>query len=78
MILTVEAEVTISAAHDGADTTGYHLYDGDTVVETKPVSALAAGRIAFQRSVLVGETHTYRIEAYRDPEVSDPKTVTIS
>lgn len=78
MNIAIEVAATISAEHTGADTTGYRLYDGDAVVDTKPVSALAAGRIAFQRSVLVGETHTYRIEAYRDPEVSESKTVTIS
>lgn len=78
MELAVSVKVTVSANHDGADTTGYQLFVDEVAVETKPVSALVNGVISFEYSAEVGATHSYAIEAYRDPEMSDSKTVTIS
>ena len=77
MALTVTVTVTISAAHDGADTTGYRLLVDGAVNQSKPVSALSGGRIAFDYAAEVGASHAYAIEAYRDPEVSETRTVTV-
>lgn len=73
MPLTVSVTVQVSAAHDGADTTGYQLLRDGEVIATKPVSELAEGRITFP---LEGTgRHEVQIAAYRDPEVSAPITV---
>lgn len=71
-MLTVN--VSVSAAHSGADTTGYQLIIDGNVVATKPVAELADGRITFPLDGQTGR-HEVKIAAYRDPETSAPITV---
>ncbi len=78
MELAVSVTVTVSANHNGADTTGYTLFVDGSPVETKPVTALVNGVISFNYSVAVGEAHAYTISAFRDPEFSNTKIVTVS
>lgn len=74
--MTLSVTVTVSAAHDGADTTGYRLIVDGAESATKPVAELKDGRIAFDVSSEPG-SHSYAIEAYREPERSETKTVTV-
>ena len=57
----------VAASHDGLNTTTYRLYRNDVVVQSKPVSALESGQIAFDETPAVG-SYVYKISAVRtDP-----------
>lgn len=60
-----QQKVTVSAAHDGVDTSGYRFVVNEEIIETKVVAELVDGRISFDYTAETDVDYVYRIDPYR-------------
>jgi hypothetical protein len=78
--IKVNTPFSVGATHDGLDTNSYNLYENGFKINTKPVTALVAGQIVFDR-FLNGKakgTYVYYIEAVGDGGVTASDTLTLT
>ncbi|SRR6266540_2441319 len=71
---------TVAADHDGIDTTEYHLYQNGALVQTKAVSNLVLGTIAFDRYLagLPKGTYVFYVEAFGPGGAASSVTLTLT